>query len=162
MFLETVFAIGTLMKAYGAYNEYKSAAAAAEYQAAIAEQNARLAKREERQLEKQALSTAKRLEMQTRNFIGEQLVTYSNSGVDTSSATVQEVINSTARTGAADIIDATNNFAKEAWNKDFESRLSRLEAANLRKSASKYKVLAPYAAGTDILTGAAGLYYTGK
>lgn len=162
MFLETVFAISTLMQAYDAYNQYQSAAAAANFQAGIAEQNASLARKEKREIEKQSLSTAKRLEKQTTEFIGEQLVVYSDSGVDTSSATVQEVIRSTARTGAADIIDATNNFAKEAWNKDFESRMSRLQASQLRKDASRYKVLAPYAAGTQLLTGGANLYYMGK
>ena len=159
MFLEIAYGVGTLMSAYKTYNDYQSAAAVAKYQAGIAEQNAALAKKEKRQIEKKSLETTKRLESQTKEFIAEQLVTYSSSGVDTSSATVQEVIRSTARTGATDIVDASSNFAKEAWGKDIESRLHTMEAAGLRKSASRYKVLAPYATGLNILTGAAQLSF---
>jgi hypothetical protein len=159
MFLETVFAIGTLLSAYSTYEQYQSAAAAADFQSGIASQNAMLAKKQERELDRQSLATAKRLELETEQFMQEQLVAYSNSGVDSSSATVQEVIRSTARTGAADIVESMNNFAKEAWAKGFESRIERKRAGFERAKARSYRLIAPYAATADILTGAAGLYY---
>lgn len=159
MLLTTLYATATLLSAYSAYDQYKSASAAADFQANIASQNAHLAKKQKREIEEQSVITAKRIEKQTKEFIQEQLVTYSDSGVDTSSSTVKEVMSSTARTGAADIVDSMNNFAKEAWNKDFESRIERSRAGTLRGQADRFRLLAPYAAATELFTGAASLYY---
>jgi YesN/AraC family two-component response regulator len=153
MFLTTAFALGTILSAYGTYQQYQAANQAAEFQAGVSEQNARLAKKQEREIDRQSVATAKKLTLDTQEFIKQQLADYSASGVDTSSSTVQEVIRSTARTGSADIIDAMNNFSKEAWSKDFESRIETARATAERSKARRFKLLAPFAAAGDILAG---------
>lgn len=122
-----MMAAGAAMSAYGSLQQGKAQAAAANYEAQVAQNNARLA------LENGAVQEqAQRQQMQ--GLIGQQRAAYAASGVALDSGSALGVIEGTARQGELDALTIRADARQQAQNFRSQATMGRFSARNAKTS----------------------------
>lgn len=150
--------VGVGIQAYGTYQGLRASSVASKYQAQIDRNNAEIKKLRIEDLRGVGARAEKQLESETVQFIGEQVTAFASGNIDISSAVVQERIEETARTGAADIIELEHNIERDIWGLEvgiMSDKASELLNRMRAKSAAR---LAPIAAAGTVAAGVLPLF----
>lgn len=141
-----MMAAGTAINAYGAYSAGKAKQAAYNYDAAVAEQNATMAK-------DQAAFEADRQESKTRRFVAGQRVSYLANGVTLSGSAMDILADSTIQ-GEMDRLSILYGGEVDAVN-------YRNDAARSRFAGKQEAKAGMFNAAGSLLSGAGSAYGTG-
>jgi hypothetical protein len=148
-----VSAVGVGMSAYGMYAQQQSANAMAEYQADVAERNAKVAEYEgqyalEASREK-ALQHRKRLNA----FLGEQRAAQGASGVEVDSGSFLDVTLDTVEQGKMDELAILHEGDLAVWRSEVQA-----DSYNAQADLARMNQSSPFlAGGTALMTGAGSL-----
>ena len=134
-----MMAVGTAVSAYGQYQAGKAQQKAYEYNAAIQERNAQIAR-------DQAAYEARRQESRTRKVLASQRVAYSASGFRANVGTALDTLRQTVAEGEMDRMAILYGGSVEAVNQRSQAALSRMQG----KAA---KTAGTYAAAGTLLSG---------
>lgn len=107
--------IGTAISAYGSYASGMATANAAKYQAAVAANNATVAKQNADYATEAGESKAQTQEMTTRALVGSQVAAQASSGLDVNSGSAVKVRSSAAALGTLSALNIRSNAAREAY-----------------------------------------------
>lgn len=149
----TAIIAGIGIQAYGQYRGLRSAEAAADFQAGISRQNAKIKKERIKDITAIGLAEEKLLEREAIEFAAEQVTGFASGGIDVASAVVGEAVEETARIAAADIITLQHNIKRAVWNEEVGIMSDELSALFNRIQARSAGKLAPITAAGTILTG---------
>lgn len=123
--------------AYSVYAQSQANKAAAEYQAAIQENNAKIARWQAEDAMERGLREEAAKRLQTARMLASQRATMAARGLDLDEGSPFDVLVGTAYIGELDALTIRDNAAKEAWairerGKGFtsEAELYRMKAAN--------------------------------
>lgn len=148
-----LMAVGTLVSAYGQIQQGKSAKAAADYQAAVANNNAIIAGRQADDARKRGEIAADQQRLRTRLLIGQQRATLASSGVLVDTGSALDLTAGTAGVGELDALTIQSNAEREALG--FET-----QGMNFTASATLSRFEGQQAV-TAATTGAFGTLVTG-
>ena len=146
-----VMAVGTAIQTVSSYNQakaqasnYRSQAAAAEQQAAIASANQRLAEEQASAERKQGYEEMQTKRLEAARIIGQQRAQMGGSGVAVDQGSFLDVLADTASSGEISAINAYNQgidraYAQEieAWNYENAANAYRAQTSNYWRTASK-------------------------
>lgn len=144
----------SIMGAMGASQKADADAAAYNYKAQVASNNAIIAQRNAEAATSAGASKAQTNDLKTKNMVATQLVTQASSGLDVGSGTAVNLRQSAADIGHLDTLTILNNAAKnsagfkaQGMNFTAESGLDKAAAENA-ETAGKYSI------ATSLLGGA--------
>lgn len=144
---------GTAFSAYGAYQQQQAANDQADYQAAIARNNAITAEREGQYAKEQSDELAARHRQKVQQFIGTQRAQQSNTGFLVDSGTALDLTLDTAEYGELDALEIEHEGDMSYWR-------SQIQADNYNSQAEIYKMQqsSPFLAATgELIGGTAGV-----
>lgn len=134
-------AVGTGVSAYSQYQQ-------GQYNAQMAEANARNAELAAADATARGDAEAAMQRMQVSRLIGRQRAAFAASGVDAASGSALDVLGDTAAFGQLDVDTIRSNAAREAWG-------LQSQAASDRYSARVSRRMGTIGAGATLLTGGA-------
>lgn len=159
-FQAIVAVAGLAMQAYAGHQQAVAQKEAANYSAAVDQNNAKLADYKAETVARIGSVEEERQRAKVRQMIGSQRAAFASNGLDLSEGTPLDVVSETAGTGIEDALTIRANAMREAWG-------YRQEATDLRSSATFKKVSGINAANSTLLTtgasvaqGAAALKYS--
>lgn len=155
-----VLPIGIGLSAYSTYQSYQAEKKAADFRASQARTNAAIKKEQIKDVQFIGAQELKHLERDALQIGADQVTAYAGGNIDISSAVVQERLEETARTAAADIITAQHNIEKAIWGLEIGIMNEEAQALFNSARAKSLERIAPIAAGTELLTGYGGLAYS--
>jgi hypothetical protein len=152
------------LTAFGTYQNYQAANAQAdaqaknyEYQAQVAEQNARLANRQaESNAEAGAMKAAQVLQ-RARQVKATQAAAYSANGVDISSGSALDILSDTEAQGKLDQAQTLYDAANNTWSLQTQATNYENQASADRASASNARSAGKMNAMSALLTGVSSL-----
>lgn len=144
---------GALSSTYGVFSQARSMRSQLKYQAGIADINARLSNLAARGAMAAGEREQQAIKIKTAQTKGSQIAGYAASGVDVTSATVNQMLDSTEFYGEVDALTAESNALNAAWGYKTQGVNFQSEAAMSRASASGIN---PTASAAGSLLGNAG------
>lgn len=142
-----------ILGAFGASGKADAEAAAYEYKAGVARNNAILAQRKADESTQEGAQGGQVNDLKTKNLVGTQLVTQAANGLDVNSGTNVTLRESTADLGKLDTLTILHNalkksagFKAQASNFESEAELDQMSADNA-KEAGKYAVVSSLLGG---------------
>lgn len=152
-----VSAVGVGVQAYGAYQETKAQNAAAEYNARIMENNAKVAEYRAQDAKARGDLAEKQFRLKLSQEKGATRAAYGASGALVDSGSSADVLQDLAEFGELDALTIRRNAAMEAYGAEREGDNFRA-SANLSRMSKRS---AGFAAGSTLLTGAGSLLNQG-
>ena len=148
-------AAGMGMSAMGAYNQAKTQQATLGYEAAVADNNARIADYQAQTEQQIGAQQEQAQRMKTASLFGAQLAGMAANGIDLGQGSAADVLASTQYMGERDALTIRDNAARRAWAYNMNAQNLRSESANDRAMGGA--INPRMAAFTSLLTGASGL-----
>lgn len=132
-----LFAVGLVLTAAGGVQQAKSAKAAANYEAEVAENNAKTAQAQATHAQQLGNIEEERQRQRVRIMLGKQRTSFAANNVESTSGTALDMLSETAQMGEEDALAIRANAARSAWgyqvdagNSVARSRLSRATGKN--------------------------------
>jgi hypothetical protein len=146
---------GTAMNAYGQIKQGKAARDAGESQAQREEFNAGVAEQQAKDALVRGREEESHLRSQVRQVIGGQRAALAAQGVDVGMGSAVDVQNDTMRSGELDALTVRNNAKREAWGFQVEAQDRRYAADIARRTGQQAYTASKWGAANAILgTGA--------
>ena len=145
--------LGTAFSAYGAYQQQQAINDQAEYQAAVAKNNAITAEREGQYAKDQSEEMADRHRQKVQQFIGAQRAQQSNTGFLVDTGTALDLTLDTAQYGELDALEIEHEGDMSQWRAQIkkENYNAQAELFQMQKSS-------PFlAAAGEVIGGTAGI-----
>lgn len=143
------------LSAYGAYQQSRANQERAKYDAAVAENNAKLAEFEAEDALSRGAAAAGRKHAEYAQLRGKQVATMAASGLDFASGTGLALLDDAAYMEAVDVTNVRNASRREAWGARVQRNNYRSAAAMNRAAAAAENPLG--AAATSLLTSGASV-----
>lgn len=152
--------IGIGLSGYSTYKSYQAEKEAARYQASVKRTDAAIKKEQIADIQFIGAQEIKRLERDAIQVGADQVTAYAGGNIDISSAVVQERLEETAKTAAADVITAQHNIEKAVWGLEVGIMSDEAQALFDSARARSLEKTAPIATGAELLTGFGGLSFS--
>lgn len=147
--------MGVGMSASGAYNQAQTQKATLGYEAAVADNNAKIADYQARTEQQIGVQQEQAQQLKTANLFGAQRAAMAANGIDLGQGSATDILTGTQFMGERDALTIRDNAARRAWGYNVSAQNYRGEAATERTMGG---AIGPgMAAATSLLTGAAGL-----
>lgn len=146
---------GTLLGAYGQYQQGKAQSAAYNAQAQAADQNAKIANRQQESIADAYAAKQTELRDRMRVAAGQQAATYGARGLDIGSGSALDVLAGTYEGYQKDTRDLLTNQRNDIWGKRVEENNYINQAGAARASASNASTAGTLGALTTLVSGAA-------
>lgn len=143
-------AVGTAASIYGQVQAGKAAQGQANYQAAVARNNAIIAERNAADAEKRGEIAETRQRQQVAQLAGRQRATLAGNGVVIDEGSALDITTDTAGFGELDALTVRNNADREAYR-------ARVEGANFQADAGLYDARGSAAASAGMMNGFSSL-----
>lgn len=148
---------GTVMSYVGAQQQAGATAAAATYQAQVAQNNATIAERNAEAIEQAGQTEEQNQRQKTAQNVGAARAAMAANGIDTTSGTALNVVGDTAKLGELDALTIRSNTARNAYNMRVSGMSDTNEAAMDTAKASNATAAGNIAGVSSILSGATSL-----
>jgi hypothetical protein len=148
----------TLMGAAGQIQQSKATAAASNYNAQIAEMNAKISDKQAKDALERGKQEEQQKRMQTAQLAGRQRAAFAANGVDLSFGSPLDTIIDTAKLGEIDALNIRTNANREAYAYNMQATNQRAGATLDRMRASAAKKEGYLSAGGTILGGGSNAY----
>ena len=149
---------GTALGAYGQIQAGQQAAAAAEYNAAVARNNQIIADRQAEDALKRGQVAEEEQRRRTRAMAGTQRAALAASGVQLDQGSPVDILSDTAQFGELDALTIRNNAEREAYGYRVQGMNFGAEAGLQQARAASAMPSALIGAGSTLLSGAASTY----
>lgn len=126
---------GAGMSALGAYNSAKAQKATLGYEAAVADNNAKIAEYQSKLAIEQGQIAEQNQRLKTANLYGDQRAALAANGVDLGTGSATEILATTKYMGERDALTVRDNAAREAWAFELQAQGYRADAAVDRANA---------------------------
>jgi len=147
-----IAAAGLAMSAYGSYSQAQAAKSEADYMAGVERNNAIIAERNAKEIERQGEDEANRYRARVRQFQADQTVGLAGQGVDVTEGTSIDLLADTAELGELDAQIIRNNASREAYNARVQGNNHSAQAGLYDLKSSSQSPL--FSAGVTLLSGA--------
>jgi len=148
---------GTVMSFVGQQQQANATAAAANYQAQVARNNAIVNERNAQAIEQAGQTEEQNQRLKTAQVQGQQRAAMAASGIDTTSGTPLNVLGDTAKLGELDALTIRSNTARKVYNMRVEGLSDTNEATLDVAKASSASAAGQTAGFSTLLSGATSL-----
>lgn len=156
----TMLTIGSMaMSAFSTIQQGKAAEAQANYQAQVADNNAKVARMQAEDALQRGQIEEQQHRRKVQQMLSTQRVGIGASGFDLSDTTSQDILGDTAMFGEYDALTIRNNAAREAWGYRNQASNYTAQAGANRAAGDNAMNNAYLSAGTDLLGSATKLSY---
>jgi hypothetical protein len=145
------------IKAYGAYQEGQAASQTAYYNAAVAENNAKIAEQMANREAAAGVIAASRESMKTGARVGAIKAAQAANGVDVNSGSAVDVQASERMLGKLEADTVLNNAQLRAYGYRVQAQSDRAQAELYRRGGDQAKTAGKIGAAGDLLSGAASV-----
>lgn len=161
--LITALTIGsTLLGAAGQIQQGQAQAAAARYNAKVADMNADISERRARDALERGKMEEQKKRRQAQQILGQQRAAMAANGVDIGFGSPLDTLVDTATLGEVDALTIRSNFAREAYDYKVQAVNGRADANLSRMNAKAASTGGYLNAGATLLTGGAKAYESFK
>lgn len=151
----TLMAVGTGVKAFGQKTQGDSEAQRLNFNAQVAEDNAKNAEYAAADAKSRGAREERKHRQKVKLLAGQQKAAYGASGVDVNVGAPADIVEETYLHGEDDAATIRYNAAMEAWGLKAKAADYRAQAGQYRAGAKSAKFSSQLGAGTTLLTGAA-------
>lgn len=151
-------AFGSLASAYGAFSKSSGSQAAYEYQAVVADNNAKMAEWQAQDALKRGVTAVNQHQLKVSQLQGTQRASMASRGIDLGQGSALDILTDTAFMGKIDANTIQDNAVKEAWAYRTQAAGANSNANLLRMQAGSINPGAD--AVGSLLTGATGVAKT--
>jgi hypothetical protein len=151
-------AFGSLASAYGAYSKSSGNQSALEYQAVVADNNAKMAEWQAEDALKRGVTNVNQHQLKVSQLEGTQRASLASRGIDLGQGSALDILSDTSFMGKIDANTIQDNAAKEAWAYRTQAASASSNAALLNAQASAVNPGSD--AMSSLLTGAGGVAKT--
>lgn len=144
---------GSVVSAYGQDRQSKAEAAAMEFDAKVADDNAKNAEYAAKDAKKRGAKEERKHRQRVKLLVGKQKAAYGASGVDVTSGAPADVMAETVLYGTDDAATIRYNAAMEAWGMKARAANYRAQGGQYRVGAKGAKMSGAFAVGSTLLTG---------
>lgn len=148
-------AASTGMQVLGSMQQGKAAQAQANYQAAVANNNAKLAEWQAQDAIERGKEEERQHRTQVQRFLGSQRAAIAGSGFEMGDETSLSLLSDTAAQGELDALTIRSNAEREAWGYKVQGSNYQADAGLARMRGQSAASSSMWAAGSDLLSGAA-------
>ena len=149
--------IGTAVSTVSTIQQGKAQAASYNNQAAVADQNAKIAGRQAEVAAQNGAEEERQMRRRGAATIGTQKTAFAASGIDSGAGSAVDVINDTSAQNELDALAIRKNAANQVWNNQAEQTNYVNQASAARSAAKNANSSAKMSAFGTLLTGASAL-----